>query len=340
MKIGEVIRKYRKEEGLTQEEMANRLGVTTPAVNKWENGNSNPDIELLAPIARLLHISLDTLLSFHEELTTAEITEIIWELNQLLDTDGFEKAYARAAEIVKAYPNCNMLIWQVAVMLDARRLTGACDIPEKYDEQINEWYERALKDEDEEIKRHAADSLFGFYLRKKEYEKAEQYLRYFSEKDPMKKIFQGRLYQEQGEKDNAYQMFENVIFSEYQTLNCAIASMIMMSLEDDDIQKARYLAEKLGKIANVLEMGKCREWLPMLDVVRAEKNVPETCHIVKQLLNSADSLFDFQNSKLYRHMNFRKTQSSFAEDWKENLLKVLRDEEAFGYMKGNEETWC
>ena len=66
MQIGSVIRKYRKECGLTQEEMAKRLGVTTPAVNKWENGNTNPDIELLAPIARLLHISLDTLLSFRK----------------------------------------------------------------------------------------------------------------------------------------------------------------------------------------------------------------------------------------------------------------------------------
>lgn len=40
MKIGEIIRKYRKEKNLTQEEMANRLGVTAPAVNKWENGGS------------------------------------------------------------------------------------------------------------------------------------------------------------------------------------------------------------------------------------------------------------------------------------------------------------
>lgn len=38
MKIGQVIRKYRIEAGLTQKEMANRLGVTTPAVNKWEKG--------------------------------------------------------------------------------------------------------------------------------------------------------------------------------------------------------------------------------------------------------------------------------------------------------------
>ena len=38
-------KKYRKETGMTQEEMANRLGVTTPAVNKWENGNSKDSID-------------------------------------------------------------------------------------------------------------------------------------------------------------------------------------------------------------------------------------------------------------------------------------------------------
>ena len=59
MQIGKTIRKYRKEKGMTQEEMANRLGVTTPAVNKWENENSYPDITLLAPIARLLGILLN-----------------------------------------------------------------------------------------------------------------------------------------------------------------------------------------------------------------------------------------------------------------------------------------
>ena len=53
MQLGQVIRKYRKNKNMTQEEMGGRLGVTAPAVNKWENGASMPDITLLAPIARL-----------------------------------------------------------------------------------------------------------------------------------------------------------------------------------------------------------------------------------------------------------------------------------------------
>ena len=79
MKTGEVIRKYRKQKELTQEEMAARLGVTAPAVNKWENGNSLPDIALLAPIARLLGVSLEELLSFREELTEEEIRALLNE---------------------------------------------------------------------------------------------------------------------------------------------------------------------------------------------------------------------------------------------------------------------
>ena len=74
MQIGETIRRCRKSKNMTQEEMAGRLGVTAPAVNKWENGNSLPDITLLSPIARLLGISVDTLLSFRERLTPAEIS--------------------------------------------------------------------------------------------------------------------------------------------------------------------------------------------------------------------------------------------------------------------------
>ena len=47
MTVAEVIRKKRKEQGLTQEQVAQRLGVSAPAVNKWERGSSYPDITIL-----------------------------------------------------------------------------------------------------------------------------------------------------------------------------------------------------------------------------------------------------------------------------------------------------
>ena len=82
---------------MTQEEMAGRLGVTAPAVNKWENENSYPDIMLLAPIARLLAISLDTLLSFQENLTQEEVNAMVRQAEAMLKG----KPYGEALEWAK-----------------------------------------------------------------------------------------------------------------------------------------------------------------------------------------------------------------------------------------------
>ena len=73
--------------------------------------------------------------------------------------------------------------------------------------------------------------------------KAEEYLQYFSDNDPMKKIYQGRLYKEQGDKENAYKTFEDIVLSAYHTLNFAFSLMTGLALEEGDIQEARYLAD-------------------------------------------------------------------------------------------------
>ncbi|HBA70188.1 MAG TPA: hypothetical protein DCZ40_12645 [Lachnospiraceae bacterium] len=93
MQINEVIRKYRKENNLTQEEMANRLDVSAPAVNKWESGSTMPDITLLSPIARLLHISLDELLSFKDNLTDLEVTNIVKDIDRRFESQEFDAVF-------------------------------------------------------------------------------------------------------------------------------------------------------------------------------------------------------------------------------------------------------
>lgn len=120
MSLGKVIRKYRKNRNLTQEEMAGRLGVTASAVNKWENENSYPDITLLAPIARLLNISLDTLLSFRKDLTTEEINEIVCEADSKLKEESYDEAFLWAKKKLEQYPNCEELILNIAIIFDAQ----------------------------------------------------------------------------------------------------------------------------------------------------------------------------------------------------------------------------
>lgn len=61
-KIGETIEKQRKAKGLTQSELAKKIGVSNTAISKWENGNNLPDITLIEPLSEILGI--DKLLLF------------------------------------------------------------------------------------------------------------------------------------------------------------------------------------------------------------------------------------------------------------------------------------
>lgn len=55
---------YRKERGLTQEELAQILGLSFQAVSKWENAQTMPDISLLPELSRTLQVSIDKLLGY------------------------------------------------------------------------------------------------------------------------------------------------------------------------------------------------------------------------------------------------------------------------------------
>lgn len=61
--IGSRICKYRKAKGMTQEDLAEKLGVSSQAVSKWENDASCPDISLLPELAKTLGVTVDTLLT-------------------------------------------------------------------------------------------------------------------------------------------------------------------------------------------------------------------------------------------------------------------------------------
>ena len=62
-KIGKFIAKKRKEKNLTQEQLAEKLGVTNKSISKWENGNCLPDSSLYKPLCNILGITLDELFS-------------------------------------------------------------------------------------------------------------------------------------------------------------------------------------------------------------------------------------------------------------------------------------
>ena len=305
MLIGEVIRKYRKGAGITQEEMAKRLGVTTPAVNKWENNNTQPDIALLSPIARLLNITTDTLLSFREELTAEEIGNYIRRIDKELDEKDYEEVFSEARTIIEEYPNCFAFIWQAAVILEARLVVYDIPDAEAYEEIILGWYERCLTCSDERIRNQAAMSLFHAYERKEQYDQALKYSEHLSREDPMRKRMEGIIFKKTGRKEEAYRAFEELLFADYQRIQLTLNDLRMLYMEDGDHPMVHKLVEISSKVASAFDMGRYNEVSMGLDVAVWEKDIALTEEIMRVLIENVESLENFADSDLYRHLTFK-----------------------------------
>jgi len=176
MKIDKIIKEKRIESKMTQEQVANYLGVSTPAVNKWEKGNSFPDITILPPLARLLKIDLNTLFSFHEDLTKREIWKITEELMDQGDTLGYDEVFKQAMAKIHQYPTCGELIIHLAVSLESGLLRFNVRDKIEYEKKINKLFEDCACSDDAKVKKTAISMLISTSIQKENYDKAQNYI--------------------------------------------------------------------------------------------------------------------------------------------------------------------
>lgn len=333
--IGKIIRTYRKRLGLTQEEVAKRLGVTTPAVNKWENGSNQPDVLLLSPIARLLGITTDELLSFHQQLTEQEVGQFMKELDQCLRAQPYDAAFQLAKLKIEAYPNCGSLIFQAATVLDGWRMMHAVENADQYDEAIHDYFKRLTEGEDETLRDAGAEALFYFAMRQKAHQEAQACLDRLPREDPERKRKQAMLYEKTGKTADAYRTYEELLFTGYQHLNTVMNGLMGLYLAEEDVDSARTMAEKMGALAAVFEMGRYNETSPMLEIAVAQKDAEATAGIMHTLLETTETLAAFTGSPLYRHMQFKAPEAQYFAHIRADILRDFGDEEAFSFMKGN-----
>ena len=115
LQIGEVICKLRKERAITQEQLANFIGVSMAAVSKWENGLSYPDITLLPALAKFFNVTIDKLLNFEIELSNEEVKKIYSECEKLFNSaDDFNLAIEKSKSYILEYSSSYYLKDKIA----------------------------------------------------------------------------------------------------------------------------------------------------------------------------------------------------------------------------------
>ena len=104
-KIGLFIAQLRKEKNMTQQELADKLYVTSGAISKWENGRGIPDITLIRSMANILQVTIDEILNGEREYSKKNIKED--DENKILEIKGLSKSFGKR----KVLNNVNLDIY-------------------------------------------------------------------------------------------------------------------------------------------------------------------------------------------------------------------------------------
>lgn len=171
--IGSIIQQKRKEAGMTQAQLADRLGVSAPAVNRWEKDLSFPDATLLAPLARCLKTDLNELFSFYDSLSTKERELIVDKARMMLLKDGDETALQYIDSVLRENLSDGNLYKEMADMLFGWHTIKKAQSPQLYLAEVAEYYERALELLPEKVEA-ISSSLMNVYGEMGEAEKAEE----------------------------------------------------------------------------------------------------------------------------------------------------------------------
>lgn len=150
LNIGDTIKYLRKEKDITQDELADILGVSYQSVSRWETGTCYPDMELLPVISNFFGVTVDKLLGINEHIEQEKVAQYLSRFQKAISQGKVYDCIAIAREGVAEYPNnfalLNKLMYALFIAGD-----DDVNIPEwkenmeKYDAEITALGERIMK---------------------------------------------------------------------------------------------------------------------------------------------------------------------------------------------------
>lgn len=324
MQIHEIIRTRRTALGLTQEQLAGKLGVSAPAVNKWERGNSYPDITLLPVLARTLRVDLNTLLSFLEDLTETEIAEFLNRLYEVSRTEGCGAAFSLAEEKLRQFPNSDALAYSAAGLLEGLLTlfpgTDETARPGRED-FVAGLYEQAAQSADPKIREWATYTVASRCIARGDLDRAEALLDQISNTHRDKRELLSALRRKQGRTEEAWTLLERELFDRAHGIQTTLLSLIEMAQAEGDRQRAQGFCDAARRAGEALDLSDYAVLSAPFQLA-AEQDGPAALDLLDRLLHSLTVPWDLSASPLYRHLATKEA----AGEAQSVLLEPLLDQ--------------
>ena len=323
MKLNEVIRTRRQALGLTQEQLAQKLGVSAPAVNKWERNLNYPDITLLPALARTLGVDLNTLLSFQEDLTDQEIGLFLNQLYEASQRDGCGAAFQLARDKLREYPNSDKLAYNAAGMLaGVLALQPEDGSPERQaqEAEVSALYERCVRSADSQVREWSTYALASRCVKTGELDRAEELLGQLSDTHREKQELKARLRWAQGRREEAWVLVEQELFNQALTIQSTLMSMLDWALKEEDRELAQVLADTAVRAGEVFELSDYAALSTPFQLAAADQDGPKALALLDRLLHSLTVPWDLAASPLYPHLP---TKDAVGEDQRALIPPIL-----------------
>jgi transcriptional regulator with XRE-family HTH domain len=114
--IAKTLINKRRAKGVTQDELAEFMGVSKASVSKWETGQSYPDITFLPQLAAYFNISIDELMDYSPQMTREDIRKLYHRLAADFAVKPFDEVMTECRSVIKKYCVCFPLILQMAML--------------------------------------------------------------------------------------------------------------------------------------------------------------------------------------------------------------------------------
>ncbi len=333
-----ILREKRRALGLTQEQVASALGVTAPAVNKWEKGATCPDITLLPALARLLKTDPNTLLCFQETLSRQEIARILRDIAQSVREDGVERGFALAEEQTQAYPYCMELLHSAAAILDGALMMSALSEAQKepYLRKVIALYERVAANGDAALADKANYMLASGQIRNGQYEKAQETLDSLPEWSALdKRGMQAEILSKRGEPAKAAQLLERKLMLSLQDQQATLCRLIQLAVQEDAQEAALALAECARRECGNYGMGEYWAHIGPLEAAVAREDADGATEALAVILREAAKPWSHPFSPLLRHLSEPKPSSPVPFPMLAPLLANLEDDPQYAFLQGS-----
>ena len=241
--MGRTVQRLRKAKGMTQGQLAGRLGISSAAVSKWETGGALPDVALLCPLARALGCTANDLLNFRPELTAEEIDTLCTAARRRFEEGEREQAAALCEERLRQYPTDLTLAFRVGFLY--ARYGGR---EEGLLERAAGLFRSATALPDEEQRRSAWQMLARLYAEQGKYEPAMEALGHLPSCNQEGMSLRAAVLRQMGRLAQAEQLERGTLAAQSKALRATLLSLAETLRRQARREEARRMQDKADAV--------------------------------------------------------------------------------------------